>query len=144
MKTKAFLDQIRDEEVVEAIRRAEQRTSGEIRVCVTRRRITDPVAAAERAFLRLGMHQTRERNGVLIFVAPRSQQFAVIGDTAVHARCGPAFWTQVAEGVAELFRKGDYTGGITHAVHQAGVVLGEHFPRRRDDQDELSNAVERD
>lgn len=144
MRAKTFIEQIDDSQIVASIRNAELKTSGEIRVFVTRKEVQDPVKAAERQFLKLRMERTRERNGVLIYVAPRSQQFAVFGDSGIHTRCGNEFWTKVAAGVAEHFKRGDFTQGLKHAIQNAGKALAEHFPRRPDDTNELSDRVAHD
>ncbi len=93
--------------------------------------LTTPVAAAQAEFLRLGMNQSPERNGVLIFVAPRAHKFAVIGDEAVHAKCGDEFWRKLADAMTGYFRKSEFTPGIIHGVQKAGELLAEHFPRQR-------------
>jgi uncharacterized membrane protein len=144
MKTPDFIQQLREPEIIAAIRAAEQKTSGEIRVFISDKNVTDPVAAAQEQFTRLGMAQTRDRNGVLIYVAPRSQQFAVIGDSGVHARCGAAFWQELARSMSEQFRRGDFTAGIVQGIQRAGELLGQHFPRHPDDHNELPDRVERD
>jgi len=72
-----FLNQLAHEDIVAAIRTAEQKTSGEIRVFISRKKIADPVAAAQAQFERLGMTRTRNRNGVLIYVAPAARKFAI-------------------------------------------------------------------
>lgn len=117
------------EELVAAIRSAEARTSGEIRVLVARHVVTDPVAAAKHYFRRLGMVHSPHRNGVLIFLAPRSRNFAVIGDKAVHEKCGDSFWTSLAETMSEHFRRREFTAGLVHGIDRAGTLLSENFPR---------------
>src|SRR5579859_3536005 len=129
MKAREFLNQLGHEEIVKAIREAEKKTSGEIRVFVSRKSINDPVVAAQAHFVELGMQNTRDHNGVLIFVAPRAHKFAVIGDSAVHARCGEEFWKQLAHEMSGHFRKSEFTSGIVHGVRKAGELLAEHFPR---------------
>jgi uncharacterized membrane protein len=144
MKQQAFIEQLQNEQIVAAIRAAEGKTSGEIRVFITRKETTDPLAAGQAEFTRLGMTKTAERNGVLIFVAPRSQKFAIIGDKGIHEKCGEAFWRAMAEEMTAHFKKTEFTQGIVSAIQKAGTLLGEHFPRRTDDQNELPDAVERD
>ncbi len=75
------------------------------------------------------MNQSPERNGVLIFVAPRSHKFAIIGDEGVHAKCGDEFWRKLADVMTGYFRKSEFTPGIIHGVQKAGELLAEHFPR---------------
>jgi uncharacterized membrane protein len=128
--------------VTAAIGAAEARTSGEIRVVLSRGKTNDALAAAQAQFERLGMHQTAARNGVLIFLAPRSRRFAVIGDRGVHEKCGAPFWTGLAEAMSEHFMRGDFTAGLVHGIERAGVLLGEHFPRQADDRNELPDEIE--
>ena len=130
--------------VLAAITAAESHTSGEIRVVIARHAAPDPMAAAQRQFARLGMVQTKERNGVLIYLAPRSHTFAVIGDTAVHDKCGDAFWRLLTAAMALHFKRGEFTEGLVHGIDKAGALLAEHFPRNPDDRDELPNAIETD
>jgi uncharacterized membrane protein len=144
MKEQAFIEQLQNEQIVAAIRAAEAQTSGEIRVFISRKETDDPLAAAQEEFTRLGMTKTTERNGVLIFVAPCSQKFAVLGDQGIHERCGGNFWREVAAEMAAHFSQGEFTAGIVSAIHKAGALLADHFPRRPDDKNELADTVLRD
>jgi uncharacterized membrane protein len=144
MKPKEFLDQLRHDDIVGAIREAEKKTSGEIRVFISRKLVPDPVAEAHAHFVEMGMEKTRDRNGVLIFVAPRAHKFAVVGDTGVHTHCGEEFWKQMADEMSGHFRKSEFTSGILHGVKKAGEVLAQHFPRRPDDRNQLPDDIEHD
>ena len=141
MKKSEFIQQIDHPAIEGAIVQAEALTSGEIRVVVLHDPAPEPVAAAQAAFLRLGMEKTRERNGVLLFVAPASRTFAVIGDEAVHAKCGQAFWDELAAAMTGAFQRGEFTAGLLAGIDRAGALLAEHFPRRPDDTNELPNRV---
>jgi uncharacterized membrane protein len=141
MRHRTFIGTLAHERIHAAIHGAEQRTSGEIRVMVSHQRAPDPVTAAQRAFLKLGMARTKHRNAVLIFVAPRSRTFAVIGDEAVHARCGDTFWRELADAMTGHFKRGEFTDGILHGISRAGDLLAAHFPRQPDDRDELPDEV---
>jgi uncharacterized membrane protein len=144
MKPRKFLEQLRHDEIVAAIREAEKKTSGEIRVFISQKTIEDPVLAAQSHFVRMGMEKTRDRNAVLIFVAPRSHNFAIIGDTGVHSRCGDPFWNELATEMSGHFKDGLFTSGLLHAIQKAGDHLGQHFPHRPDDENELPDQVETD
>src|SRR5207247_4553885 len=105
MRTRKFLTKLEHDRIGEAIRKAEMKTSGEIRVLIQRGKLkSDPLVAARRKFHRLDMHKTRERNAVLIFVAPRAHKFAVIGDKAIHEKCGEEFWHRVVDLMRGHFR----------------------------------------
>lgn len=128
MRHRDFLSQVDHDAVVAAIRDAESGTSGQIRLFLSHRKTPDAVASARRQFERLGMTKTRHRNAVLLFVAPRSQAFAVVGDTAIHARAGDAAWDAIAAAMAARFRDGDFTGGLRAGIARAGALLREQFP----------------
>ncbi len=131
MHPKRFAKHLHHDTIVAAISDAGHKTTGEIQVSISPKHIEDPVAAAQAVFMRLGLDKSPERNGVLIFVAPRSHKFAVIGDAAVHAKCGDEFWRKLADAMTGYFRKSEFTPGIIHGVEKAGELLAEHFPRRR-------------
>jgi uncharacterized membrane protein len=93
MRSREFLSKLEHDRIVRAIREAESKTSGEIRVYVQRGKLNaDPLIVAQKQFQKLQMDRTQERNAVLIFVAPRVHKFAVVGDKAVHEKCGDEFW----------------------------------------------------
>jgi uncharacterized membrane protein len=121
------------ERVLSAIRSAEAGTSGEIRVLIARHKAEEPVAAAQAYFNKLGMADSPHRNGILIFVAPRSRRFAVIGDSAVHEKCGDAFWASLAEAMGGYFGRGQFTDGLVHGIERAGELLSRTFPRSKGD-----------
>ena len=127
--------------IAAAIRAAEQATSGELRVHLQPRCGADPCRDAARVFERLGMTRTAARNGVLIFVAWRSRRFAVIGDTAIHARVGHAFWQATAEAMTPRLAAGDLAGGIEAGLQAAGAALQQHFPHRPNDVNELPDTI---
>ena len=130
MHPKKLIKQLPHDTLVAAILEAEQKTSGQIRVLISHKSAADPVTTAQKEFVRLGMTKSPERNGVLIFVAPRTQKFAVIGDEAVHTKCGDEFWRELAKTMTDYFRKSEFTEGIIHGVRKAGELLAAHFPRQ--------------
>ena len=73
MKPDVFVNALDDERIVAAIREAEAQARGEIRVHVAEHEVADPRAEAAFVFEKLGVADTAERNGVLLFVAPESQ-----------------------------------------------------------------------
>jgi len=128
MTRRQLLRNIDAARVKEAIARAERRTSGEIMVSVAPIFWGSVEKAAQKAFVRLGIVQTKEHNGVLIFVVPSRKKFMVLGDSGIHAKVGQEFWEAVAGQLSGHFRKGDFTGGLVSAVDVIGEKLGLYFP----------------
>jgi uncharacterized membrane protein len=139
-----FFSSFDSDRIVEAIGAAEKKTSAEIRVHVTRRVPENLEERSLRRFHLLGMTRTAERNGVLIYVAPRARQFRILGDAGIHEKAGPQFWTDVAAGMEGHFRKGDFTEGVVEGIQRVGEALAAHFPRRHDDRDELPNTIDQE
>jgi uncharacterized membrane protein len=123
-----FLQSLDTAGVEAAIARAEIRTTGEIRVSIAGFFLGSSRRLAERAFDRLGLRATRERNGVLLLIAPSRREVVVLGDEAIHARVGDAFWTDIAARVVTHFRDGHFTQGVVEAVDAIGDALARHFP----------------
>ena len=128
MTRKALLRAIDAPRIQEAIRNAERKTSGEIRVSVSRFFWGDVRRVAESAFARLGMQATRHRNAVLIFIVPSRRQFVVLGDEGIYAKVGQEFWERVAAAISEHLRAGDFTRGIVQGIESVGEQLAAHFP----------------
>jgi uncharacterized membrane protein len=125
-----------------SIRTAERGTTGEIRVAVARFYFWGDVRrAAERAFARLGMHRTRRRNGVLLYLAPKRRTFAVIGDAGIHERVTDTFWNRISKVLEAELHAGDLTAGLEHAIATIGAQLAEHFPPDPHDTNELPDRV---
>jgi len=133
-----FIPEQRDR-IIAAIRQAEQQTSGELRLFVERRcRYVDPLDRAAEIFTGLKMDQTRERNGVLIYLAMKDRQAAVLGDNGIHQKVGSRFWSEEVSKMLQHFRHNDYAEGIIQIVNDIGQALKSHFPYSRDsDKNEL-------
>lgn len=143
MSRRALLRTIDRPRVEEAIRLAERRTSGEIRVSVSRFFWGDVRGVAERAFDRLGMAATRDRNGILFFLVPSRRRFVVLGDQGIHAKVGQEFWDHVAAAVSARLHEGDFTGGLVQGIEAAGEQLRIHFPfDRATDVNELPDTID--
>jgi uncharacterized membrane protein len=117
------------DEVEDAIRAAERRTSSEIRVAIARFYFWgDVYRAAQRSFARLRMERTDQRNAVLIFVAPWRHRFVLLGDIGLRAKLPVDFWRSIAARIGERFRHGDLTGGLVYGIDQLGLALAAPFP----------------
>lgn len=125
-----------------AIANAELKTSAELRVRVEKRNSKfNILEQAEIAFIKLGMHKTALRNGVLILVCPNHHEFAVLGDQGIHERVPEHFWEEVAEQMRTSFEMGRIAEGVEEAIARIGKELERYFPRSGNDQNELSNKI---
>ena len=142
MRTREFLSQLEHDQIVNAIRTAESKTSGEIRVYIQRGKLNaDPLISAHKKFHRLRMQKTTDRNAVLIFVAPRAHKFAVVGDEAIHEKCGEEFWQSIVDGMRGHFQNENFSRAIIEGIEEVGKLLAAHFPRKATSSNELPDEI---
>ena len=142
MRTRDFLGKVEHDRIVQAIREAESKTSGEIRVFIQRGKLTaDPLVPSQKKFHQLRMHTTRERNAVLIFVAPRAHKFAVVGDKAIHEKCGDEFWQRIVDGMRVHFQNEKFSHAMVEAINEIGKLLAAHFPKTAANANELPDQI---
>ena len=116
-------------QLVAAIKQAELRTSGEIRLHLEEKCPTpEPLDRAAQVFAELKMHHTKQRNGVLFYLAWQTRQFAVIGDAGINAAVPDEFWEAVKETVLEFFRQEKYAAGLTGGIQLVGEQLRHFYP----------------
>lgn len=142
-KNKEFFSEQDQQLILDAIRSAEKRTSGEVRVYVESRcEYMDALDRAVEVFHQLGMHQTAERNGVLVYVAMKDHQLAIYGDEGIHSKVGTAFWNEELKHMLAEFNKEHYAQGIAQVVREIEEVLVQHFPYQHGtDKNELPDDI---
>jgi uncharacterized membrane protein len=140
---KSLLDEESNRLIVKAIRHAEQRTSGEVRVYVESRcRFMNALDRATEIFYGLKMDQTEEHNATLVYVAIKDRQVAVYGDEGIHRKVGTAYWNNVVKEMLAHFNADNYAKAIADAVIQIGDALQTHFPYDKEtDKNELPDEI---
>lgn len=139
-----FFAKAEQDRIVAAIGAAEQGTSAEIRLFLERDlrpAQSDPYHRAREIFARLGMHETAEHNGVLIYLAIRSRRFAIVGDELLHQRVDDDFWTGVRDQLAAEFAADRFIEGLETGLATLGESLARFFPPHLDDTNELPDDI---
>ena len=132
MRTKEFLSKLEHDRIIGAIREAESKSSGQIRVHIQRGKLDgDPLEAAQKKFHALKMRDTRDRNAVLVYVAPRAHKFAIVGDKAIHEKCGEGLWQRLVDKMRGHFRNEKFTDALVEAIQEIGDVLATEFPSKK-------------
>jgi uncharacterized membrane protein len=138
-----FFSEQENELIVSAIRSAELRTSGEVRVYVESHcSFVDALDRALEIFHSLKMQQTADRNAVLVYVALKDRQLAVFGDEGIHQKVGTEFWNREVQKMLQHFNKNNYAEGIAEVVREIGDVLVHYFPYDKEtDKNELPDDI---
>lgn len=141
MKASTFFTPDQQATIIRAIAEAEHSTSGEIRVHVETSCKVNVLDEAAWLFKKVGMHRTADRNGVLIYLALKERNFAIIGDSGINAVVPAGFWDCIRDHMQHRFSEGLFAEGLAEGVLMAGEKLREHFPRSKDDVNELPDAI---
>lgn len=148
-KVEDFLTSEEEADIVEAIRIAEKNTSGEIRVHIEAKSIStetpkkqiDAFDRAAEVFDMLHMNNTKESNGVLIYVAIEDRTLVIMGDKGINDVVGQNFWESTKDTIIEHFKNGDMKQGLVDGILKAGEKLKKHFPHQKDDKNELPDDI---
>lgn len=141
MEPDKFFTKDEKEKILQAIKEAEKNTSGEIRVHIENRCPGDVLDRAAFIFEKLGMHNTKDRNGVLFYIAIGDRKFAVIGDAGINAVVPENFWDSIKSIMEEHFKNMEFTEGLIKGINEAGKKLKEYFPHMPDDINELPDEI---
>ena len=142
-KKKDFFTEEEKLQIVEAVRNAERRTSGEVRVFVENRcSYMDAIDRAKEIFVDLKMNVTADRNAVLVYIALKDHQLAIFGDEGIHSKLGNDYWNAEVKKMISKFNREDYADGITEVVTDIGEALTQLFPYNNDtDKNELPDDI---
>lgn len=140
---KDFFSPAEKNQIVAAIREAEQQTSGEVRVYIESHcRFVDPLDRAAEIFWILKMEHTEARNAVLVYVAIKDRQLAILGDKGIHEKVGEIFWNQTVNKIISQFQRVGYADAIVKMILDIGAALKFHFPYdRKTDVNELPDDI---
>lgn len=127
--------------IIDAIKEAETNTSGEIQVHIEKLCKCEVLDRAADVFATLKMHETKQRNGVLFYIAVKDHKFAILGDAGINSVVPHNFWEDIKDMMQEHFRKGEFTEGLSKGIILAGKQLKQHFPYTKDDRNELSDEI---
>ena len=140
-KVEDFLSLEEEEQIIDAIRKSESNTSGEIRVHIEHTSKVDAYERALEVFHYLKMDTTRLRNGVLIYLAIDDRSFVIFGDQGINKVVSNDFWDTTRDIMLSYFKKGNFKQGLIEGILKAGKQLESHFPWEDMDKNELPNKI---
>jgi uncharacterized membrane protein len=136
-----FLTATQEKQIIEAIKKSEKNTSGEIRVHIEKSTDKPPMERALEVFHFLKMDATKLRNGVLLYIAVESRKFVILGDEGINNKVPDDFWETEKEMVLSYFSKGEFSKGLVLAINKVGEKLKNFFPYQSNDTNELSDEI---
>ena len=141
-KKREFFTPEQQNRIVEAIKKAEKNTSGEVRIFIEGKcKYVNPVDRAKEIFFSLKMENTKDRNAVLLYLALDDHQLALFADQGIYQRLGSEYWNKEVKKIVSAFTKDDYTGGICLVVEDIGEALQTEFPYESSDKNELPDEI---
>jgi len=121
--------------IEQAIGRAEQSHSGEIRFAIETALTPlhiwhgiGPRARALEVFAQLHVWDTEFNNGVLIYVQLADRVVEIIADRGLRERVSLAEWEAVCRLMETYFRAGRFQIGSIAGIDAVGTLLARHYP----------------
>ncbi len=97
------------------------------------------------AFFHEGVHNTRERTGILLFVSSLEHRAELIADCGINEKVDKEAWDEILKPMLQGLKEGKAGDAITKAVEECGALLEKHFPftgdQKEKDTNELSDQV---
>lgn len=132
--------------ITDYIAETEKYTSGEIRICfrnkiarADRNLTTRELALKE--FHKLGMHNTKDKTGILLYILFNDRKFEIVADEGINAKISDEKWSVITNHLINEFKSGNYKSGVIKALDEIKEVLVKEFPRKAGDKNELSNDI---
>ncbi|MBP6386605.1 MAG: TPM domain-containing protein [Pseudarcicella sp.] len=138
---KNFFTTEQQSEIVNAIKQAEKRTSGEIKIHIEKKCNAPVLEHASVIFEQLGIGNTVLQNGVLIYMSIEDRKIAILGDKGIDKVVPNDFWESIYTSIKQKFKEGAFTQGLVNAISQTGVQLQAYFPLAEGDKNELSDEI---
>ena len=140
-KVEDFLSPNDERSIVDAIITAEKNTSGEIRVHIEPYTDMSHFERAKEVFHLLKMNNTKEGNGVLLYIAVNDKKFVIYGDGGIDQVVPKDFWDSTRTLIENRFKQGHFKQGIIDGILKIGQELKEHFPWQPNDTNELNDEI---
>ncbi len=141
-KKQSFFSKEEEERVVEAIRSAEKQTSGEIRIYIEQHcKYIDPLDRAKEIFVDLEMYKTKDRNAVVLYMATKDHQLALLGDVGIYEKMGQTFWDNEVRVMLSEFKQHHFIDAVCKIIGDVGEALKTNFPYQDDDKNELEDGI---
>jgi len=108
-----------------------------MRLIPKRTKLRRAARAAREQFLAKGVHHTKERSGVLIFVSVAEHYVEILADQAINAKVAQEDWDAIVAAFVQAVKRGEVAVGFEQAVDACGTLLATHFPAAPGERNEL-------
>ncbi len=93
------------------------------------------------SFLEQGLHETRDKTGILILVSLFERRVVVLADSGINAKVPEHTWDEIVAMIVPGLKSGQACTALCNAITRCGELLTDNFPRKSDDTDELPNLI---
>ncbi len=132
-----------DEEtfIEEKIAEVEMKTSAELKVIIVNYSWGSVIEKAQKLFEKHDLHQTEQRNAVMIMLVVKNRELLIYGDKGINEAVGDDFWVDTKNKMISSFKVGHMKEGFADGIEDIGAKLKEFFPYQSDDVNEISNEI---
>jgi uncharacterized membrane protein len=88
-----------------------------------------PRERALQLFGQLGIWDTEQNCGVLVYVLLADRDVEIVADRGINRRVAQDTWDTICRAMEAAFREGRFEDGAVDGVAAIGELLAQHFPR---------------
>ena len=137
-------DELRD--IQSELDLVEKNSTGEVILSLRNKRtllekLYTPHELAFKDFDKLGVNNTKEKTGILIFIIFEERYYDIIADEGIYSKIPNSTWNMLEVRLKGEFRKENYFNGLLHLIKNMEKILAKEFPAKTDDEDEISKEI---
>ena len=130
-----WLDERAIATLTNAVKNGERGHGGELRLVIERRPLpggTSAQAQAKRHFSTLGLWNTEDRSGVLIYLNLAARTLHILADSGVRAVLPQNVWDELAARSLRQFKAGNEIATLDTLIAESAALLRQHFGKADD------------
>ena len=96
---------------------------------------------ALQAFYHQGVHETRDRTGVLVLISMLEHRVEILVDTSIAQKINDSTWEDQVSKLVDKIKNKQLAEGLENCLEEIGETLSQDFPKTEGNQNELKNSV---
>lgn len=121
--------------ISQAVTASEKLHRGQLRFAIeaelTTGQLWHGITSRQRAlevFSLLGVWDTEENNGVLVYVLLADRKVEIVADRGIHRHVGNERWSAICREIELHYRKNDFASGTLAGIDKISAELAHYFP----------------
>ena len=128
--------------LVSLVKSTEENTSCEIKIHINDFCKGDALVKAIELIAKLGLDRTKNRTGIILYLAVKDKKFAIAGDVGIHKALPNNSWHDLKDEAISFFKDEKYMEGFVHCLQKLSMIVKATFPENKiDNVNEISDDI---